>query len=553
MAEPILVNPGQSVGVAEWDQLMRQHGGNNTPGRQIPLTDPKIKALITADPSLVTHLQQHPVYRYYMADGTSVDAFGLENGEDVQIVSYTPSTKFQQTQTAAGQKGELIQSDEQDDGQGNVTKTDTYRRSDGTTYQVTSTVKKAPGQPKVGRTQVQIGGKNLIKVTSVDPATNKSDEWYEDPANPGVRVQPPTEPTTKTNRVQVTVNGKNLIKVTTADSATGKGEEYYEDPATGQRVQPPVQPPGQPFKDQNGRWWQMVYDAEGTPSIKAVTQSTIIKPADLPVLQAKYGEIASSLGKLAAELNQKVAAGEITPEERDRAFGAAHQQAQVQVEEINSILSNSQAAWSGQVTQRGQTFSEAASRRSYAGNVMSNALTVGGNIASGALPGHGKAIAAGVGALMDIGKNYAAGMGGFPDMSEVPLPRALQQAQQVGIPGLPDPTGGGLRPGAPGAGPGLSRPPQTAGGGAFDVIPQPLPWRGQNPGMSTMPNRGPAPGMTLMGMGANMGGGMPGALGMSGSPQQRITLPDTELQSMLGDGSDPDWEDAVRRAHAGMM
>lgn len=103
MADPILVNPGQSVAPPDWDALLRQHGGNNTPGLPVPLTDPSVQALIMANPALAEHFQQHPIYRYYMADGSYVEAFGLENGQDVQIVSYHPSQKFQQAQQQANQ------------------------------------------------------------------------------------------------------------------------------------------------------------------------------------------------------------------------------------------------------------------------------------------------------------------------------------------------------------------------------------------------------------------------------------------------------------------
>src|SRR5687768_2018305 len=96
----ILVTPGQAVAPPDWNALLLQHGNlpANAQPQAVPITDPQIKALVIANPALAAHLQQHPPYRYYMADGSSVIAFGMENGEDVQIVDYKPSQQFQQAQ-----------------------------------------------------------------------------------------------------------------------------------------------------------------------------------------------------------------------------------------------------------------------------------------------------------------------------------------------------------------------------------------------------------------------------------------------------------------------
>jgi hypothetical protein len=203
----------------------------------------------------------------------------------------------------------------------------------------------------------------------------------------------------------------------------------------------------------------LTVDPNGKPIIRPVTRETTIKPAELPVLQAQYGQIATGLGSLLADLNRRVAAGEITPEERDTSFKAAHEQADTQVAEINSILSNSRATWAQDVAQQNQTFGEAASRRNFASGMVQNAFTTGARIAESSGPGHGMAIARGMAAMLDIGQKYASGMGGFPSMEAVPAPRAVQQARDMGLPGFgaaaPPPPGG---PAGPPAGP----PPPAA-------------------------------------------------------------------------------------------
>ena len=60
----------------------------------------------------------------------------------------------------------------------------------------------------------------------------------------------------------------------------------------------------------DGRWQQLTEDESGKPILRPVTSEITIKPAELPVLQAKYGQIATGLGSLLADLNKQVAAGQ---------------------------------------------------------------------------------------------------------------------------------------------------------------------------------------------------------------------------------------------------
>ncbi|HEX6786960.1 MAG TPA: hypothetical protein VF076_07165 [Acidimicrobiales bacterium] len=207
----------------------------------------------------------------------------------------------------------------------------------------------------------------------------------------------------------------------------------------------------------SGRLINITEDDDGNTIVKPVDTSTVIKPADLPVLQARYGQLAQGLGTLAQDLNGRVARGEMTPQERTQAFTAAHQQAQTQVEEINSILDNSKAAWGQAIAQRGQTLGETASRRTFANQAFGNAFSGAMSLAQA---GGGAASAGAFRELLGLQQRYAQGMGGFRDSPEIAMPASMQQVQGIGLPGYPMPGAAGAGPGAaPGAPrPGTSQP-----------------------------------------------------------------------------------------------
>src|SRR4030095_16953194 len=95
-----------------------------------------------------------------------------------------------------------------------------------------------------------------------------------------------------------------------------------------------------------------------------------------------------------------------------------------------------------------------------ASSVLGNAMSTGREIAGGALPGSGRAIAEGVMTLMDLGQRYAQGMGGFPSMQNTPLPPAVQQAASMNLPGFGTEGAGP----SPGPGPAAPAPGAPAGG-----------------------------------------------------------------------------------------
>jgi hypothetical protein len=309
----------------------------------------------------------------------------------------------------------------------------------------------------------------------------------------------------------------------------------------------------QPHPSDPNRMVNVTEDDAGNPVILPVDDKTVIKPADLPVLQAKYGEIAQGLGALAQDLNSRYARGEITEKQKNDAFTAAHQQAQTQVSEINQILDTSKAIWSGELTQRGQSLGETQSRRGFAQNIFDRAAATGMGIATSAGPGHGKDIAAGVGALMNIGQRYAEGMGGFRESPEVALPPALQQARGIGIPGY---GAAGAPPGPPGAqaspdqaaaaGAEAQRQQQQAGGAGLPppIFRPPPPVDGALTPQAMTPGQDPRlAAMQQQLMGSDGFGGSPVAAGGLG-----VYDPTQDVSGMVGDGADPTWAEAVRRA-----
>lgn len=313
----------------------------------------------------------------------------------------------------------------------------------------------------------------------------------------------------------------------------------------------------------------ITHDDNGNVISLPVTGQTAIKPADLPVLQTTYGQIAQGLGALAQDLNSRYARGEITEKQKTDAFTAAHQQAATQVAEINSILENSRAVWAGQVTQRGQSLAETQSRRSYASGVLGNALDTSNAIAKGAVgPGAGRDIVGGMAAILGIGKQYAEGMGGFRESPEIPLPAALQQAQGIGLPGYGPAAAPAGPPGAPRAPGGLPAPllrppPPVMGAVPPPGAPPPVPLPGMAPAPGAPPPvpmpagpmpSGGQPGYGDPGFSRDIGARLQGAQGYAGAPVAAggagLWDPSQDVQAMLGDGSDPAWAEAVRAAAA---
>jgi hypothetical protein len=473
----ISFTPGQTVSWDDLNALMGQHGSPQGAKSVVkverkPLTKEERNAIEDAggDPDAPPTAQQQ-VYRYYFEDGSYVDASMESWGEadeqgrprgTFRIVDYKPSQKYQTAQTPTAQQGTAVGSRQSTDAAGNVTKITTYERPDGTTYQREDTVTQAPKPATRDEKPVQVGGKNFIQVSTVDPATGQSRTVLLDPVT-RAEVQPPVEPK-PAQAVAAPSNQKWIARQnpTTNEVEFVRNQNYVPD---SKLITDPT----------TGRMRVLTEDENGNPVLKDLDDRTTIKPADIPVLQATYGQIGRSLGAYLQDLNGRVSRGEITSQERDAAFKTAHQQAETQVSEINSILDNSKAVWTNQIAERNQQYGEAANRRSFAGSIMNNAVSTGRGIAEGALPGSGRAIAEGVMTLMDLGQRYAQGMGGFPSMQSIAPPPALQQAAGMNLPGFgPEASGAPPPTAAPVPAPGgTAAMPNAIGLGAVGALPAP--------------------------------------------------------------------------------
>lgn len=94
----IIFTPGQVVPTTDWEALFAQHGGAKSTQIRKPSKDEQRAADDAGD-----DLDQNPIYRYYAADGSYVEARRAPNG-DYQVVDYHPSATFMQT-TRAGTSG----------------------------------------------------------------------------------------------------------------------------------------------------------------------------------------------------------------------------------------------------------------------------------------------------------------------------------------------------------------------------------------------------------------------------------------------------------------
>lgn len=457
------------------------------------------------------------------SDGTYTKTF---QGIDPKQQGAPATTPAQQAQEELGTE---VGTRQVTDANGQTVKVTTYRRSDGTTYDRTDTVQAAPAKPAVAA--------GTLNTTSPNYATVQADgslTWTKNPNYQNPSPKPIALPNTRTI---IWDNGDGTTR-TEKNAAYVKPSKIMAHPADPTRM------------------INVTEDDDGNPVILPVTDQTTIKPVDIPVLQAKYGEIAQGLGALAADLNGRFARGDITAQQRSEAFQAAKQQAEVQVSELNGILSNSRAVWGQQIEQRGQTLSDTAGRRTYAGNVLQNSLSFGGEIARSAGPGHGAEMAQGIGALLGIGQRYAEGMGGLRESPEIPLPVALQQAQGIGLPGYgaagAGPAASGAATATPPPPPAPSLPsdasvPDGGGGLPAPLLRPPPPVAGS---VAPTPQGLAAP--TAAPVGAGMQQQLLAALGFGGSPVaaggQGLWDPDQEMSAMVGDGSDPGWAAAVQAA-----
>lgn len=102
----VTISPGMVVAPGDWDALFTQHGGIR------PQADPANVSPRPNDPNYLPRDKQQPTYRYFLADGTTVDARTSPDGSGWEIVEYKPSSKYTQ-QARAEEKADAAPSPSQ--------------------------------------------------------------------------------------------------------------------------------------------------------------------------------------------------------------------------------------------------------------------------------------------------------------------------------------------------------------------------------------------------------------------------------------------------------
>jgi hypothetical protein len=480
VANPMLVTPGQTVAPPDWDALSQQHGGIKS-SVMIPLTDPRVANMIAADPTL--DLTQHPIYRYYMADGTYVEAFGQENGQDVQIVDYKPSQQFtqqqatEQRQTAANQapaSGKPFVDDGPEAGAtgrrwGYNPQTGLYDRDLGPS----PSAQKPPEQAKPPTERVDPA--NPAHRQQWDPAANGGQGgWVDAGAVAQDASKPPTErvdPANPTRRQQWNpqANGGQGAWQDAGAAATDPSKPPTErvNPAdpTKRQVWNPKANDGQgawedsgavaqaPAKDTpatvvgsdgktyvkhtvegvNGQPGRVFYtDQAGQPATFPDDPSKAgytPLPPGVPRFETNFTKPDLGLGDRKAQLDALVTQGVITPAQANATMTADAGNAKAGAENLGAIVTIQEQNRSTGITQRGQDLGEQQSRRTFVGGLYNQAASGFNN--SKVLPGSGAASANGFLAMMQAGMNLARQNGGFRDVPRVENGPLLNQFGQA--------------------------------------------------------------------------------------------------------------------------
>lgn len=178
-----------------------------------------------------------------------------------------------------------------------------------------------------GKTRTPVQGKpGIYQVTTKDPATNVTETHFEDEA--GNRIPTPTEAGKEERKPVRGGDGKQYTQVTKTDPTTNKTETYFEN-EQGQRVSLPPEDKGYTNikQDENTGKWYGIKDGKweempGGPGSAQAGQS-----AGPPLPQMVLGQSEAALREYATQLNAEVAAGRMTPAQRNTRMQEAMQQA----------------------------------------------------------------------------------------------------------------------------------------------------------------------------------------------------------------------------------
>jgi hypothetical protein len=451
VADPILVTPGQAVGQGDWEALFAQHGGFKSVQNRAPTKEEQ-----TAADDAGIDLVQHPIYRYYLGDGTFVEAQTAPNGADYQVIAYQPSQKFQTehragaSDPAAPPGGKPYIDEEGPNGRrlGWNPSTKQYDRDLGSSpsAQAAATAEK----------KTRVNPNDTTKIQEFNPATG---QWTDAGSNDAEiqKRKKDAEDAARLNRPTVrsddiTINGKHFTRVTTT---TANGQTTVQNMGPdGKPVEalPDEVKPGTIVKGggANGEDVQAVADPEHPGQVKYVPIPGAPKPpkVDLPALKMEAGQVSQEVIDRWNELNQKVKNGEITKEQAIKEFEPIHAAAETRLTEIKSVFDQQNSLYSSAQTQRGQDLRDVESRRTAATSAANDAAAYGRTVLG--KPGLGKAdLAAAEDYVVQRALRAQTSFGGDRQVPQAAPGPALQQANTLNLPGMP--TAAGLGDAAPSA------------------------------------------------------------------------------------------------------
>jgi hypothetical protein len=451
----ITISPGAILTPDQWDALFEQHG------RFRPGTDPEPATVSTkpGDPAYVSRDKQQPVYRYFLTDGTTVDARTSPDGSGWEIVDYKPSPKAKEAQkqeepaaqTPATQEAARIR-DEKWWNQNTPPNPDNPRaggsgRAETHTDRIEREAKEAKEaqaeterKEKEARAEAERNRPQVIASTASSTSRrvgymlpDGTIKWEDNPNYNKPNPEPISAPSTVKHIVYMDADGKRVVE---------KNPNY--------------KPPSKVDKDPDtGEMIEITEDADGNPLIRPVRREGTATPspaATYPALQARAGQVSTTYTSKAQEIWARHQNGEITQKERDTALEQLTAQATSQINEINSVLSNSRAIWQDQITQRGQNINDASSRRTFASNILSQI----GQVSSGM--GTDKAgIGRNITALAKLGMLLGDASGGLKESPEIDMPTAVKESRDFALPGFSPPNAAGF-----GEAPGSMAPDEPA-------------------------------------------------------------------------------------------
>lgn len=420
----IIVTPGQVVAAPDWEALFAQHGGSKSNQLRPPTKAEQDAADNTGD-----DLEQNPIYRYYAADGSYVEARRAPNG-DYQIVDYKPSQKYQQTQTPSAQ---------------NQVPRDAVPRIEGTPV---------PGGGFDNESPIKVWRRpdnSIVKTESLD--ANELKKWQEDrerSRNPGRKTDAEIKAEQeKADRevvdVTYTGTGKNRQKVTTYRSGR-KATEAAPQNATAVSVT--YDPDGTKVTkwDDGTTTREQQRPGERAAEQRAAEKDTFgVEPAGAPEMTYSVGQMSAGLRTYSQWLSQQVklhrdtnGAQGIAPNEATKLMERRIALAEAALKEQEGLVNAQSGQRRDDIGQRRDTLSETQSRRGAAERALKQVQDATAPLLKYMLPGDARAFVAAQQEMLQNALGYAGQWGGLRESPEIgadtfPALRQIREASMAGI------------------------------------------------------------------------------------------------------------------------